>query len=132
MARAKSGTQGRERGSATLELTIIFPALLLVMAGIFQAGLWFYVREVVLAAAEEGARAASVEGGSAEAGTQTAQSFIDRTANNLVDTVQVTGRRTATRATVTVTGRSLALIPGVDGFTISQTATFETERLTGG
>jgi Flp pilus assembly protein TadG len=130
MTRLRSGAPGRERGSATLELTIVFPALLLVMTGIVQAGLWFYAREVALAAAEEGARAASVEHASADDGTRTAQHFIDRTANNLVHQVQVTAQRTTARASVTVTGHSLSLVPGVEGFTISQTATYEVERIT--
>ncbi|MCA0253357.1 MAG: pilus assembly protein [Actinobacteria bacterium] len=128
--REAGGPIGRERGSTTLELTIIVPALLLVMASIFQAGLWFFAREVVLAAAEEGARAAAVEDGDAGAGTQKAREFVDRTASNLVDNVSVSSRRTTTRATVTVSGRSLSLIPGVDGFTITQTATFPVERIT--
>ena len=130
MVRERAGPTGRERGSATLEHAVIFPVLLLIMAATVQAGLWFFAREVVLAAAEEGARAASTEGSSAEAGTQTAQDFVDRTAGHLVNDVTTSGRRTATQATVTVSGRSLSLIPGIDGFTITQTAAFPVEKLT--
>ena len=131
MMRTTSRVPGRERGSATLEFTIIFPAMLLIAAGFFQAGLWFFAREVALAAADEGARAASVEHGSADDGTRTAEHFVDRTASNLVRQVQVAAQRTTTHASVTVTARSLSLVPGVNGFAISETATYEVERITG-
>lgn len=102
----------------------------MVIAGIFQTGLWYYACEAALAAAQEGDRAASAEHGTATAGTQAAQDFLDRTANDLVDGVEVSGQRTTTRATVTGSGRSLSLIPGFAGFPFSQTAAFEVERLT--
>ena len=38
--------------------------------------------------------------------------------------------RTATTATVTVTGRTLSLVPGLPGWSVSQTASGPVERFT--
>ena len=45
---------GGDRGSASLEIAILAPALLLLTFVVVQAGLWFYARNLALAAAQEG------------------------------------------------------------------------------
>lgn len=125
-------SQTSQRGSATLEITVLFPALLLLVCAIFQTGLWYYARNAALAAAEEGARAASVVDGTTADGTVAAAEFIDRAGGKLIQKVRTTARRSTTKATVTVSGRSLSIIPGMDGFQIRQSATLPVERLTDG
>lgn len=120
-----------ERGSATLETSILFPALMVLVFIVFQAGLWFFARTVALASAEEGARAAATENATSSDGKTTANSFIERNSSQLITHVMVTASRSSTQATVTVTGRSLSIVPGMEGIWIEQSATIPVERVTG-
>ena len=52
-----------ERGSGTIELVILLPALFAVMFLGMQAALFYHARTVAIAAAQEGARAAGGENG---------------------------------------------------------------------
>ena len=49
----------REKGTVIVELAIVTPLLLLILAGIIDLGMLFWEREVMTNAAREGARAAS-------------------------------------------------------------------------
>lgn len=119
-----------DRGSASLELVVVFPILMLVFFAAIQAALFFYGRTVALAAAQEGARAAATETGSAGAGQAAAADFADRTAGTFLQGRTINSRRGAQTATVAVTGRSLSVLPGFSGFTISQAANLPVERIT--
>lgn len=131
MPHSRVREKGRgERGSATLELVIIFPVVLLAFYAVLQAGLYYYARTVALAAAEEGARVASTETGSASAGRAAAASFANRAGSKWLLGQSVSGSRGAERATFTVTGTALSLVPG-GNFSISQTASLPVERITG-
>ena len=61
-----------ERGSATIELVILLPALFAVMFLGMQAALFYHARTVAIAAAQEGARAAGGENGKESDGVQAA------------------------------------------------------------
>jgi Flp pilus assembly protein TadG len=118
-----------ERGSATLETVILWPAVFLLIFGIVHAGIWFHARNVALSAAREGARAASVADGSG--GAARAADFLASTTDGSVLRVDDIHESTdADSVTVTVTGSSTTLIPGwqVD---LSQTATAPIRRWTG-
>ncbi len=122
-----------DRGSTSLELVIVFPAVLLILFGIIQGAVYYYARSAALAAAQEGSRAAGAETGTASMGRQAAASFVDRVAGRqLLQVPQVSASRTPTTVTVTVTGKSLSLFPGFNGWTITQTASVPAERVTGG
>lgn len=120
-----------DRGSTSLQLVIVFPALLLAFLGALQAGLFYQARAVALAAAEEGARVASTENGTAGGGRRAAASFASRAGGSWLQGQSVSGSRGTTTATITVTGHSLSLLPGYNGFAISQTARLPVERITG-
>lgn len=120
---------GADRGSTSLELVILAPAVLLLIFGIVQGALWYTARSVALAAATEGAQAARAVGGSSSDGRTTATSFIARAGQDLSG-VRVTADRTQTQASVTVTAHSLSLLPGVPGPSLSQTASGPVERFT--
>ena len=66
-ANRRTGTEP-DRGSSTLEIAILGPALLLLIFGVVQAALWFYARNLALAAVQEGADAARGYQASADAG----------------------------------------------------------------
>lgn len=120
-----------ERGSVTLELVVIFPVVLIIIFSVVQGALYYHARNVALSAAQEGARTARAEQGTATAGAQQARSFVsDAGGNNILTHLKVTPSRSATEASITVTGRSLSVLPGLPGLPVSQTATQPVERLT--
>jgi Flp pilus assembly protein TadG len=53
---------GRERGNVTLEMAVVLPLLLLIVAGIIDLGLLFWEQEVIANASREGARAGARAG----------------------------------------------------------------------
>ena len=65
-----------ERGSASVELVILLPALFAVMFLGMQAALFYHARTVAIAAAQEGARAAGAENGKEADGVTAAYAFI--------------------------------------------------------
>ncbi len=61
-------TFSSDRGDAIVELAIVTPALMLLIVGLLQLGLWHHAKSVVQTAAMEGAREAAADGASAEDG----------------------------------------------------------------
>jgi Flp pilus assembly protein TadG len=121
-----------ERGSATLEIAILGPALLLLIFTIVQTALWFYARNLALAAAQEGADAARSYGSSPAAGVTRARSFLDRSAgDSLQGTAVSSAGSTATTIRISVKGHALSVLPGVPGFAVDQSASAPVERFTG-
>ena len=120
-----------EQGSATLEIAVLFPAVLLATFGLIQGALYFHARDVALAAATDGLTAARGRTGSGEKGQQAASAFVQRAGgDDVLLGSSVSSFRTATTATVTVTGRTLSLVPGLPGWSVSQTASGPVERFT--
>ncbi len=100
-----------ERGDATTETVIAVPMLILFILATMQFVLWGHAGEVAKAAAVEGARAARIEGGSAEAGRQTALDFLAQTGPTQVLDPVVTVNADAERARAEVSGQVPQLIP---------------------
>lgn len=120
-----------ERGSFSLELAVIFPVVLLMIFAVIQAALYFHARNVALAAAQEGVRVARAENSSAGEGSGISRNFVrDAGGNDVLTGLGISARRGTTQAEVTVTGRSLSVIPGIPGFSVSQTAEGPVERFT--
>ena len=122
-------------GSATLEIAILGPVLLLAIFSIVQAGMWFYARNLALAAAQEGVTSArtytaAASGPALGAGAARARSFITRQAGDSLLSPVVAATGSATQVRVVVTGRSLWVLPGIAGFTVRQVATGPVERFT--
>ena len=127
-ARVRNRGRGQV-GSATLELTVIFPAVLLLIFGIVQAAVWYHGRTLAMLAAQDGLRVVQALDGSAEAGrSQTSEALADNGATGFLTDPRVTATRTPTSATVTVTARSVALLPGVS-LPVSQRASGPVERI---
>ena len=106
----------RERGSAVIEAVIGVPAFMLFVALIVFAGR--------VAIAHQGVQSAAADGLSA------ASSFVtDAGGEDVLPGAQMTGGRSATTATVTVTGTSLSVIPGWSP-AVSQSASVPVERIT--
>lgn len=112
----------------TLELVVVFPVVLLLMFGIVQAGLHYHARNVAQAAAHEGVTAATLFGGTSSGARSAAQHIIDTAGDGMFVDAGVQVSRTATTFTVTVTGRSLNLVPGLPTPVIRQTVAGTVER----
>lgn len=119
-----------DRGSASIELIIILPALFAVMFLGLQGALYYHARTVAIAAAQEGARAAGAEHGRTSDGISAAHAFIaDAGGSDVLAGSSVSGDRTATVATLRVVGKSLSVIPGWTPI-VRQSASVPVERLT--
>jgi len=104
---------------------------MLLMFAVVQAGLYFYARSAALATAEEGTRVAATETGTADQGRSAAMRFATRAGGGLLQGMQVSASRSPTTATVTVSARSLSVLPGLSGLPIRQTVSAPVERITG-
>jgi Flp pilus assembly protein TadG len=110
---------------------VLFPVLMLLVFGIVQGVFWYHARTVALAAAGSGVAVARTESGTEAAGRAAASAFVERAGgSDVISGVQVTGARSATEATITVSGRAPSLVPGVPGPPVRQTASGPVERVT--
>ncbi|MDQ1249784.1 MAG: hypothetical protein QG597_4160 [Actinomycetota bacterium] len=118
-----------ERGSAALELAILGPVVLLLTFAIVQAGLTAYARSLALAAAREGVTAARAYQATSVAGLDRAREFLATHAGDSLIEASVNDRgSTTTTVRIEVTGRALAVLPGLPPITIRQHAQAERER----
>ncbi len=135
-ARARSPLRPRvashagDRGSATLELVIAFPTVLLLIFSLVQASLYYYARNLALAAAQEGVRAARAESADVPDGIARARSFLTTTAGDSLLSPSINAAATPTEVRVRVSGRSLSVLPGVPGPVVRQEASGPKERFT--
>ncbi|GAA3539142.1 membrane protein [Nocardioides flavus (ex Wang et al. 2016)] len=114
----------------SIQLVILLPALFAVLFLGMQAALFYHARAVAIAAAQEGARAASAETGTRSEGVDAANNFVsDAGGDDVLENATASAERTSTTVTVTVTGHSLSVIPGWSP-RIVQSASLPTERLT--
>ena len=120
----------RERGSSSIQMVMLMPALFSIMFLGMQGALYYHARTVAIAAAQEGARAAGSQNGTAAGGISAASSFVsDAGGRDVLPGAHMTGGRSATIATITVTGTSLSVIPGWSP-AVSQSASVPVERIT--
>lgn len=126
---APPSPRSRERGSVALEAAIVMPALLALLFLGMQAALLYQGRTTALAAAQEGARVAAGETGTAAEGIAAAQELTD-TATVGLNGVQVSGTRSATEASITVRVHIASVVPGWDPW-VTQTSAQPVERITG-
>lgn len=120
----------RERGATSIQMVLLMPALFSVMFLGMQGALFYHARTVAIAAAQEGARTAAGLNGTGSAGAADAYAFVaDAGGDDVLKAPEVSSSRSATTATVTVTGRSLSVIPGWTP-AVTQSASVPVERIT--
>jgi len=107
------GSWSGERGSATLQLVLVTPAVLVMILTVVHVGLWFDCQHVVTAAAEEGLAAARTEGGTPDAGSQRANQFLDSLAPRLLTDRRVSSTSDGDTAQVSVDGAVADVVPGL-------------------
>ena len=101
-----------EDGSVSAEVALAAPALMILILLAVQFGLWYHASNVVRSAAQEGVRAARVEGATAADGEQEALRFLAEAGAETVGSSHVTAIRDASSARVEVQGTAPGLIPG--------------------
>ncbi|MHB8448958.1 MAG: TadE/TadG family type IV pilus assembly protein [Mycobacteriales bacterium] len=128
--RSRCTGRGRDAGSFSLELAVLFPVFLLLILLIAQAALYFFARSVATSAAQQGADTARLQGNTPVDGASTATAFVTDQGGGILDDLAVTTTgSTPTQVSVTVTGHALTIIPGIS-FTVRQSATAPRERYT--
>jgi Flp pilus assembly protein TadG len=104
---------GRERGAATTELVIATPLLLVLVLLVVQFALWQHATHIADAAAQEGTRAARLQGGTAHDGAARARDFLAQLGSTILVHTEITAGRDAEIARVEVRGQAVALVPGL-------------------
>ena len=98
---------------ATVELVLIFPVMFFCIMLVVQFGLWAHASHVATAAAQEGARAARAEDGSAAAGQDRAQAMIAAAGSQVLLSPSVSASRGSDTVDVEVRGRAVSVVPGL-------------------
>ena len=104
---------GRESGAATLEAVLVFPVLLLLIMFCIQVALWYHAAALADAAAQDGVRAARVQGATANDGISRADQLLDQAGRTIIEGRQVTATRSAQVTRVEVRGHCIQLVPFV-------------------
>ncbi|GIH51592.1 TadE-like protein [Microbispora rosea] len=128
--RSRRGTRCRvsdDRGAATLEMVILFPLLLLVVAAAVQAVFVYQAHSTAQAAAQEGVRAARADGTSRPAGAAAAVRFATRVGGAFLTHPAARAGGDAGTVEVVVTGRVPSFLPGA-GWTVSEVSRAPVER----
>jgi Flp pilus assembly protein TadG len=108
--RARLACSG-QGGGVTAELTVATPLLLALVLLVVQAALWQHGQHVATTAAQEGARAARLEAGTATAGRARAHGLLAQLGPGLIIDPKVTARRDQATARVEVTGTAPPVLP---------------------
>lgn len=119
-----------EAGVATLEAVLVFPVVLLLLMVIFQFALWYHASDLASAAAQDGARASRVEGGTAADGRDRANALLDQTGPTILQHRRVLVARDTTSTRVEVKGTCIPLVPWLR-LPIHAVAESSTERFVG-
>ena len=102
-----------EHGSSSLQTVLVMPLLLLLITLIVQFALWYHAAHIATAAAQDGARAARIEGGTASDGQARAQQVLDQLGSGVLTGSTVNATRDGNVARVEVHGYAPELVPGM-------------------
>ncbi|MEV5762674.1 TadE family protein [Streptomyces tendae] len=120
--------QADDRGDASIQMAIVFPFVLLATIAVIQASMWYYARQIALSAAREGVTAARAYQAGPADGTARARQVLSRTAGDSLRSVSVSAGSDGARVRVQVSGVAQSMIPGIEGLTITQSASGPVER----
>jgi len=118
---------GPERGSLSLETSIIIGPMLLLLLLVIQLGIYGHANNVARSAAQVGAQAGRGINVSSAAMQQAAAQYVANTGGLLNSHVNAATGRTVT---VTVTGRAASIVPLIPLPAVSATASLPKERVT--
>ncbi|QRX91161.1 TadE/TadG family type IV pilus assembly protein [Streptomyces noursei] len=118
-----------DRGTATTQLVLVVPVLLLLAMLVVQFALVWHARHVAQFAAQRALAAARTKSGSAADGRAQAGRSLAALGSRILTAPSVTVARTATQTTVRVRGTVMAVVPGLH-LHASGAVSGPTERLT--
>lgn len=120
-----------ERGSSSVEFAILFPIIVALLLAGPQLSMWYFAREAAEAAAQAGARAASVSDATGGAGQQAADTYLARLGTGTITRYSVSEEVTATSVSVHIVAEVPNVIP-LPGFspTVDVTVVRGKERFT--
>lgn len=118
----------RDKGAASVELVLATPLLGLLLMAAVQFALWQHASHMAQAAANEGVQTARAYGSSAAAGKTDTEALLRDLSGGALSGTSVTASRSATSATITITGRASSVIPGLT-FPVKVTVTAPVERV---
>lgn len=118
-----------DRGSASAELVIATPLLLLLIMGVIQFALWEHATHVADAVAQQGLAVGRLQGETATAGQSQAQSVLDQLGRGVLIDARVNASRTATTTSVVVTGHAESIV-GLFSLPVRAVASGPTENYT--
>lgn len=118
-----------DRGSASVEWALGAVVLMSILLLIGHAFTWGVARLAAQTAVGHAVQTARVIGGTPEAGQADAAALLDGLRGGDFTARTITVRRTATQTTVTITGSTPTLVPGLR-LPVSVTRTAPTERYT--
>jgi len=128
--RARRGLLRGDAGAGAAELVIVTPLLMLLILGVIQFAVAEQAQHAAQAAASQALAATRVQDGTTGAGQAQATTVLAQEGGSLTaPAVSIT--RTATQATVTITGGVQTLIPGIH-LHVSATVAGPVEEWTGG
>jgi pilus assembly protein CpaE len=120
-----------DRGSSSVELTILFPVIVLILFAAPQLAMWYFAREAAQHAAVAAARTAAVEDAAAGSGSAAGEDYLRQLGSGTITGYTVTENDTATTVTIHIhaTVASMIPLPGFDP-TVDVTLTRNRERFT--
>ncbi|MFF2811828.1 TadE/TadG family type IV pilus assembly protein [Streptomyces sp. NPDC058000] len=118
-----------DRGTATTQLVLVVPVLLLLAMLVVQFALVWHARHIAQFAAQRALAAARTKAGTAADGRAQAGRSLAALGGRILTAPSVTVARTATQTTVRVRGTVMAVVPGLY-LHASGTVSGPTERLT--
>jgi hypothetical protein len=104
--------------------------MLILIFTIVQVGLWSFARSLALGAAQEGVAMGGAYGNTPADGIGRAKRFLGKGGRDSLIEPEVLAVAGADFLTVTVSGRSLSVLPGIAGWRVEQSAAGPLERFT--
>jgi Flp pilus assembly protein TadG len=114
-------------GGAALTWVLLFPMVLLLLFGGIQIAITSYAKNLALATAQAGVRAATSAPGDVNRAAPAAQTFAATKAAGTLDNPGINVSLDGNTVTVTVTAQSHSVVPGME-MTVTQSASGPMER----
>ena len=125
--RRPSSREAGDRGSGTVEFVICSAGMVLLLLMVVQVGVWYHTRAVTQTAARHGLDHVRVMNGTPGDAIAATNEFLAQAGRGLRQ-ARVDATRSSNQSTVSVTGRVVSIVPGVNlGLSVSVAA--PTERI---
>nr|WP_307841647.1 pilus assembly protein [Streptomyces endocoffeicus] len=120
-----------DRGDASVQMAIVFPFVIVLTIAVVQASMWYYARQIALAAARDGVAAGRTYQARPSDAADRARQVLDRTAGDSLRGATVsTSGSTGERIRVQVHGTAPSLLPLIPDLPVAQSASGPVERFT--